>query len=339
MKLKKENWSRSNTFSNDLVLLDGISGTGKTMIMRILDSYPKIMPPRFNYHLEHLLIAIFEKKVSIDAGIELMQLNLDQNIYDSAISREFNFRPKDLSSVFKSKKKIEYIRRLFLSDGQMAENRIISNNEKILLVVHQLLDASLTLDLLPKKKIIRILCVRHPYYLFNHWVSCVDMFGKTPRDFSVTTGDRFEVPWFLEKNPKIYLDESSANKSAHLIAELNFRQIKFIKDNPKVLVINFEEFVLNPISFINKMSYVIGESPRRIKPILRREKIPRNHINGSRNEQIYKRYNSDLLKTTDGHEVDYIRLRNYIKKSVTSKNFAKLQASAVAYEAIFGKWF
>jgi hypothetical protein len=307
--------------------------------MRILDAYPKIMPPRFNYHLEQLLIAIFEKKVSLDAGIELLQLNLDQNIYDSAISREFNFRPKDLSSIFKSQKKLEYIKRLFLSDGKMAEQRIIAKSEKILLVVHQLFDVSLTLDLLPEKNIIRILCVRHPYYLFNHWVSAVDMFGKTPRDFSVTTKGKLEVPWFLEKNPKMFLDSTAENKSAHLIAELTFRQFKFIKNNPKVTVINFEEFVLSPIDYINKISYVIGESPGRIKSILRSEKIPRIHINDSKNEKIYKRYNSDLLKITDEHQVDYIRLRNFIKKSVSSENFAALEASALAYEAIFGKWF
>ena len=135
MSQAERSWSRGSSFQGDLVLLDGISGTGKTMLMRLIDSFADVIPPKFNYQFEHICIAIAEMQISESAGLEILQIILDQSQYDASISREINLRPGDLSSILKSPKRFEYIKRAFQPDGQAAGERVESKREKIFLVV------------------------------------------------------------------------------------------------------------------------------------------------------------------------------------------------------------
>lgn len=332
-------WFRSNSYPSETVLLDGISGTGKTMVMRILGSFTGIIPPRFNYQLEQICIAIYEGKLETNAGIEILQLMLDQNHYDAALSREVNFRPNDLSSILASPKKLEYLKRLFLSDGEDAWTRLQAKQEKLVLIVHQLMSASDILDNLPEKKIHRILCTRHPYYLFDHWVSCVDMHGSTPRDFSVTLGGSLEVPWFVQSKFEMYAGETPENKAAKVISDLMKSQESFLENHSNVLIIDFEKFVLEPANYVERMEMMVGGSPKKLGYILKRENLPREHINSSNQKKIYRRYSSDKLNSNFNHAKDYEIVRDRISSSTSDEHFNLLESAADGYEARFGRWF
>jgi hypothetical protein len=332
-------WYRKNTYSNHVILLDGISGTGKTMLMHIIDDLPGVIPPRFNYQLEHLCIAIYEEKLEASAGLEILQLLLDQNYYDSSISREINLRPSDLSSILKSSKRNKYLRRLLLPDGQEGERRLTHESEKQFYVVHQLMNASLVLDAIPNKVFSRILCVRHPYYLYDHWVSYVGLFGNSPRDFTVTLNREAEVPWFIRKGSSLFAGETSENKAAIVISELTFQQMEFIELELETTVIDFERFVLEPQDYLNNLKNVLGGSFSNSRKVLDRENIPRKHINSSNRKAIYRRYGSGSLHSNLSHEADYYELKDRIKKSVSPQHFALLEDAALAYESKFGRWF
>jgi hypothetical protein len=335
----KRSWHRKNTYSNQVILLDGISGTGKTMIMRIIDDLPDVISPRFNYQLEHLCIAIQEEKLEASAGREILQLLLDQNYYDSSISREINLRPSDLSSILKSSKRNKYLKRLILPDGQEGENRLLLDREKQFYVVHQLMHASLVLDTLPGKVISRILCVRHPYYLYDHWVSYVGLFGNSPRDFTVTLNSEVEVPWFIRESSKMFAGETLENKAATVVSELTSQQMEFIELKLETIVIDFEKFVLEPQRYLNMLQNAIGGSFDNSRKVLNRENIPRKHINSSNQKAIYRRYGSGSLHTNLSHEADYYKLRDRIQKSVSPQHFSLLEVAALAYESKFGRWF
>jgi len=332
-------WFRGNSYSSETVLLDGISGTGKTMAMRIIGSFTGVIPPRFNYQLEQICIAIYEGKLETNAGIEILQLILDQNHYDAALSRELNFRPKDLSSILGSPKRLEYLKRLFLPDGENAWTRLQAKQEKLFLIVHQLMSASDILDNLPEKKIHRILCTRHPYYLFDHWVSCVDMHGSTPRDFSVTLGGSLEVPWFVQSNFEMFTGGSPENKAAKVISDLMKSQESFLENHSNVLIIDFEKFVLEPANYVERMEMMVGGSPQKLASILKRENLPRMHINLSNQKKIYKRYSSNKLNSDFNHAEDYEILRDRILSSTSDEHFNLLESAASTYEARFGRWF
>ena len=339
MSKANPDWHRKHSYPAQIILLDGISGTGKTMLMRVIDNLSGVIPPRFNYQIEQICIAILQEKLELKAGQEILQLILDQNYYDSSLSREINFRPSDLSSITKSSKRFEYIKRLMLADGEAGEKRLLVKSEKQFFIVHQLMHASIALDSLQQKQILRILCVRHPYYLFDHWVSYVNLFGNSPRDFTVTWNRDAEVPWFIQEKINMFIGETNENKASTVISELSEKQASFIDKADTSLIIDFENFVLNPEIYIRKIEELVGGTFKNLSRVLRRENIPRSHINLSNQKAIYKRYRSDLLETNLSHKEDYEKLKDRIEASTSPQHFRLLQDAAHAYESKFGLWF
>jgi len=163
-KSSSRDWTRDLSFPGEIVLLDGLTGTGKTMLMRIIDSYESVSPPRFDYQLEQICIGISEHKIEPRAGTQLLQLLIDQRQYDLTLSRELNFRPSDLSSILKSNKRNTYLGRLLSSDVIKSMEILKHGKEKLFFVVHQLLETSTILDRLPNKSLKRVLATRHPFY-------------------------------------------------------------------------------------------------------------------------------------------------------------------------------
>jgi hypothetical protein len=327
------------SFPGEIVLLDGLTGTGKTMLMRIMDTYANVAPPRFDYQLEQICIGISELKIERRAGIQLLQLLIDQRQYDLTLSRELNFRPSDLSSILKSSKRNQYLARLLKSDASKNADILKHGKEKLFLVVHQLLETSAVLDDLPNKSIKRVLATRHPFYLFDHWASYVNMHGAIPRDFTVTVNNDLQIPWFIKENPEKFFSHSAEDKAAIAISELTFRQQKYFMDHDDILVVDFEKFVLSPESYVRKLDNLIGTKPKKIAKVLKRQKLPREHINDSVQMAIYKRYRSGLLTTSHSHKNDYAMLRNRISASVSKSHFLLLEEAANMYEEEFGLWF
>ena len=110
----------------------------------------------------------------IDINVRRQNLNVAikiKNLFEQQgkLSREVNFRPDDLSSIFKSTKRFKYVQRLFRNDLKRSINELNDGTEQVFLVVHQLLDTSIILDEIPNKSVKRLLATRHPYYLFDHF--------------------------------------------------------------------------------------------------------------------------------------------------------------------------
>lgn len=332
-------WSRKVSFPGQIILLDGLTGTGKTMLMRIIDSYKNVSPPRFDYQLEQICIGISENRIEISAGIQMLQLLIDQRQYDAKLSREVNFRPDDLSSIFKSTKRFQYLRRLFGNDLKRSINELNDGTEQVFFVVHQLLDTSIVLDEIPNKSVKRVLATRHPYYLFDHWASYCDMHGNSPNDFTITLHKTYQVPWFIKETPEKFYLHSAEDKAALAIAELTQRQMSYLKGKPDVLVFDFEKFVLSPVNYLVKLENLIGTNSNGISRKLKSENLPREHINSSTQKAIYRRYRSNLLTNDLNHKEDYRLLRERISDSVSKLHFELLESAAKRYEEEFGLWF
>lgn len=333
-----ENFRRENQFSPNLILLDGMSGTGKTMVMRLLDALEGTNVPCFDYRFEQLLISGAFGKIKADALSTLLSLHLDQRYYDQSISREVNFRYHDLSSVLHSSKRKSYLARLFMSDEKFAFDQIKKNQSSLIIVTHQLFETSFLLDKYYRGEVKRILCVRHPYYLFEHWLSCVEMFGKTPRDFTINLTE-YGIPWFLENPNENFSSLSASDKAAECLISLASKQEKFLKRCKELVVLDFENFVLNPDKYISRIEEISERRFGDLRRIMMKEKIPRPHINLTRNLAIYRRYASSKLTTTMSHADHYHELKQSIRNVTTPSIFNRLVESAKQYESRFGLWF
>jgi hypothetical protein len=330
---------RHLTIGGKFLLIDGLTGTGKTMVMRIVSGLSNIQFPKFDYTIEHICILYSLNQIDLNSAITLLRLKIDQSRYDYAISREINFRYKDLSSILRSPDRFERIINLFRDDDYPFDQEI--NPKTFTLITHQLLESSNVLDLAYPDKILRILCLRHPLYLFNHWNSYIDQHGKSTRDFTMWFNDHDAIiPWFIQKNNKAYQDSDNSSKSALAIAALINRSLVFIDKMPeRTVVIDFENFVLNPEPYVVKILSLLPGSKSKILHLLKKENIPRIHINDSVSKKIYLKYNSDKLRTKENHEQNYSDLKRdvFLKLNKTAKN--ELHLAIERYEEHFKLWF
>ena len=102
--------TRDLSYPGKIVLLDGISGTGKTLLNGLADLYKKNYLPRFNYALEQLCISNYLGFSERNITKIMLKLQIDQLRYDQEIGREINLRPKDLSSVYRLLKAFDSVR-------------------------------------------------------------------------------------------------------------------------------------------------------------------------------------------------------------------------------------
>lgn len=325
----------------NLVLLDGISGSGKTLLSKVLDTYKSNNLPKFAYNIEQLCIASQLNWINSDKAKELLNLQINQIRYDQSIGREVNFRNGDLSSALASTKRKDFLLQTF------ALREMKRPPENSVLVVHQLLNATEILKSLFQQRMAHVVCYRHPFYLFHHWLTSVNIYQNPHNNFTLMTskpGER-DHPWFMHNYLGIDFDLTTSNYdlAAIYLSHLTLESLRLLsmqeQSNPKFVAVNFEGFVLNPNAYVRKLDDLFDESPVKMATTLRNEKVPRGHINDGRKRKIYTRYLSGKLTSDLSQTRHYDFLRQEIMNLVTPRVFAELEISAKQYEQVFGLWF
>ena len=338
-------FSRSLNLCDNLIILDGLTGTGKTMFNQILNNFNDLQNGRFDYFFEQLNIANYYQKIDADTFTCIIKLLIDQKFYDDFISREINFRPTDLSSIFKNKKKFSYILNLFSKDGINIEKKINKENKYHFLITHQLLkpmENMLKMNVIKNIKIIEVF--RHPIYLVDHWYSYINMHGNNARDFTLWFKYKnIEIPWFAEDWKNDYISLDDYNRSVMAISKLTSDCLDIIDNNKykdKILNISFEHFVLNTYKYIRDLELFLDLkfSPSLFK-ILRKQNLPRKYIYQSLLSPIYSRYGVKKYDKLISHSNDYNERLNNIKSKCNENVFKIFNKSIEKYNDIFKIWF
>lgn len=342
--MTSNNFVRGNVLCRQTVVLDGLTGTGKTMMCPLLSSFRRQQNARFEYMFEYLSILSKNRKIQKDATEALLKLLTDVKFYDGMISREVNFRYSDLSSVFKGSKGIKYVMQLFQKDGSAVEKRIASENPSLLLVTHQLLgclDPAIEV-LAGKLRIIEM--VRHPLYLLDHWHSNMDMYGASPRDFTLWVNcNGHSIPWFAKDWGHLYISSSKYDRVVYSINELFkpvFEKLETSAKDGEILFVPFEQFVMSPNQYLKKIElFIEDEMTGATLRVLKSQKVPRKSINDGPQKSIYKRYG---LRSFDPNITDKQDYEEMLKKAMmlTSNESRGLLLSMIErYERNFGLWF
>ena len=337
-------FSRPINFCKQIVILDGISGTGKTMFTPILSSFKRVQNARFEYMIEYLCICAQKLKMSPDAAHTLLNLLADLKCYDGMISREVNFRPNDLSSVFKSNKTLKYFKQLWMNDGQAIEARIQNENPILCLTTHQLMSCLNPAFDSYKDRLRVIETVRHPLYLLDHWVTYIEMFGNNVRDFTVWCEYEGEsIPWFAEGWEDDYLHATIYDRVIYTIEHLMKKVFSMAISKEKadqLLFIPFEKFVLEPDPYIKELEkHISTERSSSTNKILKKQRVPRGNINAGPQKSIYKRYGVKKQDRTIPHAQDYEMRYNSAKQKSSASAFDVIEKISKKYEEVFGLWY
>lgn len=273
-----------------IVVVDGLPGCGKTMLSPIVGALPRVQLIQYPYEIEYVCSLQFLKRMESDAAQALIRMFTDLLLYNVMQSRETNFRPSDISSVFRSARPWQYFKRLFQKGDEAVLPRIEREKPILHLTTHFLLPFAAPMFEALGDRIALIEVVRHPLYMVRQQSLYQDRFGTDPRDFTIWFDyEGKAVPYFAHGWEEIFLKANAVERSIHIMRHLSRRILE--SERSGVLVIPFEPFVLNPWPYLGKMEAMLEtKSDRTTLRMLQRQKVPRKKIADGRALKIYRTY-------------------------------------------------
>ena len=104
-------------FKNKVIIVDGFSVTGKTILPPILDAYKSTLLPTFSHELEWFCMLWAKGEITSECFTAMISNICDYRIYKNLLGREVNTRFSDLSAIWKSTKLFEIIKRIIIRLG------------------------------------------------------------------------------------------------------------------------------------------------------------------------------------------------------------------------------
>ena len=122
---KKINWSSPDLLPKNLIFIDGITRSGKSLVGPVVGSFNKVYPMQHQALLDNLMPILHQKNIQPNIVRSLLIFYFNQNIYSLNISRSVNFRPEDNSSLINTKDSYRYLENLIKKDGDYVIKEII----------------------------------------------------------------------------------------------------------------------------------------------------------------------------------------------------------------------
>lgn len=277
-------FKRDVALAHKIVLVDGITRTGKSMLGPILSAFKGIEIERVEAIFEYIPMLYSTGHISKDAAMELLQLEADTKMYESFIGRNSNFRFADHSSVFNTSLKLEYLKRLFKKNIDNAPDQIKNQDLIFQVQTHDTLGMiDIYFDAFQSRVFI-LEMVRDPIDLIYSWYrrGWGHRFTSDPLalTFTVETDDGL-APWYetlLERHLSVM---KPVDRIICMIEALQKRNLnKYLElqgwMKKQIVWILFEDFVTNPMRDIGRIEKLLGTAPtKRMVAQMRKEKCPR----------------------------------------------------------------
>ncbi len=321
--------SRKSQLLHKLVIVDGFPGCGKTMLSPIISSFSKVERMQYSPLIEQICELYCLKKIDTDVAESMIKMNTDLLIYDSMMARNANFRPSDLSSIFRNQP-IKHIKRLFKKGDELIP-AIIKNEEPILhLTTHMLYPSIDLLERSLKEKLIFIEVVRHPLYMIiQHEMNIRKL--DDPRFQHIRYVKSGKEYTFYIKGWENEFDISNSFERAIYSMKWYFDKVQQNTNNSS-MTIPFETFVKNPTDYLKAISCSLSANlDKNVKKEMNKQKVPRDHLSDGPALDIYKRCGWQPPQSYSEEEEINIR-RELVKSNVSSEALSVLDHLSASYE-------
>ena len=257
---RKFEFCRPQELAQDMVFIDGISRSGKSLVAPILSSFDRCELWQMNYIYEYLCVMDFFRGISRDSASTLARLYADIDLYNLMIGRCTNFRPTDESSVSFNLLYEKYQDRLHRIEGDSIKEKIFKERPITPFVTHYIFGvADLLFDAFKHRLRLFIVTTRHPLWIIEAWFSLKwgRRIGTDERDYHVCQKFKGKVlPWFASGWEEEYLQLPPLDQAIRLINELTSaqkRQLERLTDEEKkkVIFIPLECFMTNPDKYFD----------------------------------------------------------------------------------------
>jgi hypothetical protein len=303
-----------NPLENDIICVDGLWGTGKSLLSPIVNNMKKVEMVKLEMVYEYICIMQHLEQISPEAALFILQSYANDSQYNNLIGRHTNLRWNDASGLSNNPNKIQAIMRLFGREGDHVMRKINSNNIALHIMTHMIMLVSDQLFETYGERLKLIEVVRHPLYMVKHWHSYLQRFDSQ-RELTVCIDHKsHKVPWFAISWADEFIEATLMDRVLMSIVRL-FHWLedsieKAAVKGSKLLVLSFEELVMTPDQPMNQLELFLGRTHHpNLQSILRREKIPRDQISKGKGSYAY-----GWMKTNDENEwqaykrnLDFIR--------------------------------
>jgi len=288
---KKIKWSSPSLLPKSLILIDGVTRSGKSMLGPVVSSFTKTYPWQYQTILDNLLPIYKHKSIKYDVLTSMLNYYFNRNIYNLNISREINLRPDDLGSFVNDKDYKIYLKNLKIKDGDHIINKIKNKDYHLVYQTHDLLSMAKELNEL-----------NYPYkllYVYRHPIDNVFSFfkryqlrvsSKSNKVFNIDNPRLYQqmikingrlLPWYIRKNEKKFLSLNYLEKIVVYYLYSIKSSIKSYKklskiQKKKILLIQYDEFAENVNSEIKKLTNFLNvKKTIHTKKILKINNLPR----------------------------------------------------------------
>ena len=301
---------RNHILAKNIAIIDGQSGTGKSLIGPIISSLNNCEHWLHDHIIEEIIILLKFKKISLDAARAIAGIQVDLDLYNLFIGRDVNFRNYDTSSVIYGGQDKIYSKRLKLKDGDQISKKIRSKNPFLLINTHHLLmSANFIQKVFFNRNLIFISISRDPITIINNFYknNWEEKIFNNPRDFSLTLSKNQKDlnAWFLNK----YEDKkmSFIEKYANFVIDYQKFQARFSHKNH--ILVNFEEFIKNPSKYIKIFEKKFGKKTKITNQLLAKFELPRNNLRQNTERDFEKVF--DFIKDTNTKNKIYNASKDY----------------------------
>ncbi len=311
--------AKMDPFTHDVIFIDGLWGTGKSVLAPILSGMrgvEKFIPdPAFEY----LCILHHLKRLDLDSAVAMIQTYSDIDQYHNLIGRGVNLRWSDDSGAANNPGTLRYLRRLFDgTEGDSVVERINRDNLALNIMSHILLQVAGPLFEAFGDRLKLIEMVRHPAYLVQHWHAYLSRFAG-PREFTVSFDcGGHKVPWFAASWSDEYLGLSVTDRVLASLVRLYDWLFSVIDetDRRRLLVVSFENTAFSPGPMLGQLETFLGRAHHpRVGRILRAQKLPRRRIMQGKGHAAYGWHLS--LEASEREEYD--ALLAFVRESGTAR--------------------
>lgn len=338
--METSNIIRKGVLAEEVVVVDGLVGCGKTMISPIISSFSRVEILNYAFEIEFICKLYKLKKISKDATESLIKMFVDHKLYQTMMGRETNFRYNDISSVFNSPKFLTYVKRIFSTGDIEIPNKIKKLKPILNLTTHDILSFSYPLFEALKNRLFLIEVIRHPYYMIIQQALNMERLLNNPRDIQINLNHKNnELPYFAYGWEDLFINSNNIDRAIYTICfsiEKNEKEkINILNNNEhKYLEIPFECFVLDYKDFLNKISINLN-SPITSKVInaLKKQKVPRKKFSDGLNLNIYKRCGWQPSKKNLSEKEEINLRRDFcIKEGASNKAMDLIEKYSSKYE-------
>ena len=281
-----------NSFTNDIIIVDGFWGGGKSVVTSIVGSMTGVEKKKVEHVYEYVCIAHSAGKMDSDAATVFLKIYADLSQYNNLIGREVNLRWADDSGLRNNPGSLTYLKRLFHPGGDNVAEQINAENLALLIASHELIAVS---DLLyesygTRLKLIEV--VRHPIHLFSNVRNYTASFERA-REFTLSFEvNGVKVPWFAARWADEFVASSVTDRALLSIARMQTQMIEAIDaikaSSKPLLVLSFENTVTNSQDSIDKLEKFLGRTKtRRTNRVLKQQNLPRTQISAGKSTSSY----------------------------------------------------